>query len=325
MFCCLAAVLLCVHVLQKRNAPFDDLTSKTYYKTYASLESTHYASISHARKVPFAFASFPSTETAICLVCPDLTHQAMHHAERLASFAPNATVFLLVDSVTAAEALVTSSHIFLISTGVVLPKKHGFRLTDGFNIKKEVHAWDKAYYLFAKMLLHRYKFVWFVEWDVFVPSKTAFDQLDASSRLALGSPFPYADLITAGNVVNTDGHTHHINPGETKVTPDWHWQRVKGLMPPPWHGSMMCIHGMSERLLERIGSFAAAKNRLVFIEAFAITLAFHHNLTVYLPQQLSSIVFKHSWTCADVAIAPLNIFHPVKNSTLLMNCSDHGP
>jgi len=309
-------VIVPLFFLQKRKLN-EDLTSKTYYQKFSSFSRTHSLPLG-SRSVPFAASSFPHTEKAVCIISPDLTRQAWELAEQITSYASNTTVFILVDSVTIEEAQITPSNIFLISTGEKIPKQRGFRLTDGFNIKKEVHGWDKFYYLFASVLLHKYRFVWCLEWDVFVPSRAAFAKLDASA--SAGSDARIVDFVSMGCWANADGHTHHPPVGNKPPKQDWHWHRVKGRMPPPWYGTMMCVNGLSQRLLERIGAYAAERGRLEFVEIFALTLAMQGNMTVVHPVELQSVQFKHVWTCEDVRGNPFNLFHPVKNRSALVGC-----
>jgi len=83
---------------------------------------------------------------------------------------------------------------------------------------------------------------------------------------------------------------------------------------------MMCVHGLSQQLLAKIKDYAALNNRLEFIEIFGITLAKQNNLTINHPPCLSTITFKARWGCNDIQQHPQNLFHPVKNSTLLSRC-----
>jgi hypothetical protein len=287
----------------------------------------HYATLSHSskalgsrgyKKVLFEASAFPNASNAIVIIAYDLTEQALELSEQIQSYSSDnidTQVFLLVDSVTTPEAIQLKSNVYVVSTGEDLPKRRGFRMTDGFNIRKEVHGWDKFYYMFAHVLLHKYKFVWAIEWDVFVPSKEAFLSLLASSDKG--------DFISMGNWANTNGVVFGepvIKNGRKKDNPLWHWKRVKDRMPLPWHGTMMCAHGSSERLLASISEYAVLKRRLEFIEIFAITLAVHNNFTIYNSPQLSTVLFRNTWACDDVKKAPMNLFHPVKNRTSLLNC-----
>ena len=62
----------------------------------------------------------------------------------------------------------------MFSYGTTTPKKSGFRMTDGFNIRKEVHTWDKALFFFSTVVQSYYEFVWLIEYDVFIPTLSAF-------------------------------------------------------------------------------------------------------------------------------------------------------
>ena len=52
---------------------------------------------------------------------------------------------------------------------------------------------------------------------------------------------------------------------------------------------MVCAAGMSSRLLSEINSYARAYGHLEFLEVFFNTLAMHRGLSIWNPEQLSTI------------------------------------
>lgn len=306
-----------------------DLTSRTYYQTWSKIIKM--PRLPPTTYFPFVSDTFPATDLAICILtpfAPENQSQTWHLATQIRTLAGNSTtVFILSDALAVTEvAMVTTNKVFIVGIEPGEARRHGFQKSDGFIINKDVIAWDKFYYLFCHVLKSHYKFVMAFEWDVFVPSREAYQQLERSLfRTTVDSSSSqsnvYFDLVTQGEWGNYDGHTTRIDQAKKRTVFDWHWQRIQNRpIPLPWFGSMMCVQGLSNRLLAIIEGYASRHNRLEFVEIFGITLARHNNLTVNHPPCLSTIAFKAQWECKDIRQLPTNIFHPVKNYSLLTNC-----
>ena len=306
-----------------------DLTSKTHYKSWRSIGSMHNLPLVTPLD-PYSMKTFPISDFAVCILtpfAPALDSTTWQLTEKIRRYAgETTTVFILSDALENFEVVeVKTNNVLIVGVDPTITIRHGFQLSDGFNIKKNVHAWDKFYFLFSKILLGRYKFVFAVEWDVHIPTREAYQALENSAFLSLtnfiSSNSSFYDLVTPSEWANHDGHTTRIDSIKKRSTPDWHWQRVKNRpLQLPWFGSMMCVHGLSQQLLTKIKDYAALNGRLEFIEIFGITLAKQNNLTINHPPCLSTITFKAQWGCKDIQQYPKKLFHPVKNSTSLNRC-----
>jgi len=149
-----------------------DLTSKTHFKSWRSFGSMH--NLPPVKSLdPYSIETFPISEFAVCILtpfAPALDSTTWHLTEKIRRYAgETTTVFILSDALENFDVVeVRTNHVLIVGIDPTITKRHGFQLSDGFNIKKDVHAWDKFYFLISKILLGRYKFVFTVEWDVHI-------------------------------------------------------------------------------------------------------------------------------------------------------------
>ena len=165
-----------------------------------------------------------------------------------------------------------------------------------YNIKNP-SAWDKALYYFCEKET-KYKNVWFIEDDVFIPELSILNRLDKA--------YENSDFLCESSYVNITGKNK-----------DWpFWTYSDGKFDLPWFKSMISICRMSKNLLEKIKEYVKINKKLFFDEIFFITLAYKKKLKVNNPKELKGVShpvqmnFK-SWTIDKLDIN--TIYHPIKN------------
>jgi hypothetical protein len=152
---------------------------------------------------------------------------------------------------------------------------------------------DKALYYFTKEAID-YKFIWFIEEDVFIPSIRTVERID--------NKYTESDLLVrAHNVLHERQY-------------DWHWNHVftQTQIPPPYAESMICAIRCSKAMLASIGEYAKQYNNLFLDEALFSTLALHNNLYVQAIPELSTIEYRREWALSDIDVN--NLYHPMKNT-----------
>jgi hypothetical protein len=159
-------------------------------------------------------------------------------------------------------------------------------------IKIDPTSWDKSLYYFT-LINRKYKYVWFIEDDVFINSVNNIINLDLK--------YCNSDLIVKANNINQDG----------ELSGWYHWKEVKNTLVLPWSMSMVCICRLSDRLLEKIYDFTKKYNKLNFIEFLFNTIALHNNYIINYPIEFESIVFRNNWDINNININLL--YHPIKN------------
>jgi hypothetical protein len=160
-------------------------------------------------------------------------------------------------------------------------------------IKKPTTAWDKVLYYFAvKNTIPAH--VWIIEEDVFVP--------DASVLTTIDVKYPDADLVAKQNVRDDED-------------PDFLWWfDADGYLEKPHYRSLVCATRLSRRLLEAVKAFVKEHGRLVFIEIIFNTIVSQQGMKLEMPEELSTIIWRHEWTAETVDT--LHLFHPIKDVNL---------
>lgn len=156
---------------------------------------------------------------------------------------------------------------------------------------------DKALYYFC-ILDTSYDYTWFIEDDVFVPTKYTIKNIDEK--------YKSDDLLCEAN---------HLKKSKDDNSHYWqHWPRLENKIEFPWAHSMICAVRVSKLLLKYICNFATYHQSLLFDETLFNTLAVHNNLSVTTPIELSTITF--SFTDIDINENDINIlymYHPIKS------------
>jgi hypothetical protein len=164
-----------------------------------------------------------------------------------------------------------------------------------------VQAWDKALYFLNRLAQQRFRFVWLIEYDVFIP----------------GGPAAFLAVHRAAVANASDAVHAYNNPEMTRNTQQWAWARVtkvfKNHFPIPWFTSMVCALGLSSRMLNATDEYARKHGQLEYLEAFFPTLAHHAGMRKWNPGNFSTIIYPSWHKCGDVIAHPAGWFHPVKD------------
>jgi hypothetical protein len=160
-------------------------------------------------------------------------------------------------------------------------------------ISKRPSAWDKVILYFCEQNLEP-DHVWFIEEDVFVPRANLFKELDQR--------YPTTDLVTKQHVKDSEDPSFEF------------WYDGDGKMERPFYRSLVCSTRVSRRLLEKVKELHDAKGTLCFIEIIFSTLAVKNEFTIAQPNELQTIIFRHTWT--EDTINENQLFHPVKDTAL---------
>ena len=170
----------------------------------------------------------------------------------------------------------------------------GFRDTVTYT-KNKACSRDKALYYFCKSNIE-YEYIWFIEEDVFIP--------DISTLLNIDNKYKTGDLLSAENKIA-------FNKEDSK---NWnYWERVNRecKLELPYCISMICAIRCSKKLLSYINDYASKYNILFFCEILFNTIAFHNNLIIITPSELSTIHFRKNWRKDEIKKS--NLYHPVKD------------
>jgi hypothetical protein len=151
---------------------------------------------------------------------------------------------------------------------------------------------EKALYYFCKNNID-FDNVWFIEEDVFIPTKEAIQNID--------NKHIEGDLLVSKNDITY-----------TKRT-DWLWNLINKQVriPPPYSKSMICAIRCSKKLLQCIHNYAKKYKTLFMCEALFNTICIHNNLKLIVVEELSTITWNYKWKHGEVN--KTNLFHPVKS------------
>lgn len=167
-------------------------------------------------------------------------------------------------------------------------ESHHFTNTSTITIGKSVTGWDKALYYFSTIKTC-YKYVWFIEDDVFFNDETTLLNIDKK--------YTNADLLC-----NSDYTEAKLN--------EWLWNRIKINLPYPYFCGMVCCSRLSSTFLKCILNYSNQNKTLFFIEALFPTLAKHHKLNVVInPTEFVSV----TWNNVSSVYNKTGIFHPNKD------------
>jgi hypothetical protein len=196
--------------------------------------------------------------------------------------------------------LFVKNNITFLSIESEIAKKNGY---SNANLKpRVVQAWDKALFYFTKVS-HTYEFVWFIEYDVYVPSLKTF--LDVHKK----AMYDRSDLVVKENIVVDSSWPH-----SKKRVSHFHIDK-------PWYHSLDCAAGLSKRLLSDILVYTSTNHQLEFIEVLFSTINHHKKYNLYLPFQFETIRFNDQGhiNCKDVMTNSDMWYHPIKNQTKFLS------
>ena len=162
---------------------------------------------------------------------------------------------------------------------------------------------DKALFYFCK-LETEYNYIWFLEEDVFVPSKNTIPNLEKYQ----------GDLLCSTNDIIENLQCEWFF---TKRT----FNEYKGIFAPPYAKSMVCAIRVSRKLMVLVEEYADYYKTFSFCETMFNTLALKNDLEITCPQELSTIVFQKDWKINR--INRRNLYHPIKDMDIQMEYRNH--
>jgi hypothetical protein len=167
-------------------------------------------------------------------------------------------------------------------------KINGFIYSSSETIPKSVVSWDKALYYFSKVCPDTFKFIWFLEDDVFLYNEQMLSNIDKK----YGNPDLLSPKLREGN--------------------EWsHWKTIQIHHNPPYLSSMVCSVRMSSSLLKAIESYATTNKELYFIEAmFPTECRFAGLIQQSIPELYN--IFWEKETKFKIYLKE-NLYHPIKN------------
>lgn len=212
------------------------------------------------------------------------------------------TIFFISDESSKTELIPidNTTNAFFVHVNNELVASFGYQNSSVVTMPtRPVMAWDKTIFLFAERL-PKYSFMWILEDDVFVRSHEILQELTTTSFS------DQADLTVQGM---------YSSPlGEITSQNRWHWDHI--VFPaytPPYYFSLVCMMGMSNRLLTAVKAFVHRHHRLEFVEAMFHTIAAKEGLKIHVAKELSTMNYQTSYlTCDLIAEYPNNVFHPMK-------------
>ena len=167
--------------------------------------------------------------------------------------------------------------------------------------RKFINAWDKSLLYFIEIAT-QHSFVWFIEYDVYIPSMPAFLRVHKDSVVS-----HKADLVIRESIELSNARVHKFND----------------FLKAPFYSSLACTVGASRKLLNIIKQYVAQYHQLEYIEILFTTLSRQHHLKIYHPLQFQAIQFRCNFTCGDIYRYPDQWFHPIKDQLHFVNdCSN---
>lgn len=175
---------------------------------------------------------------------------------------------------------------------------------------------DKALYYFCKNDME-YKYIWFIEEDVFLPTKDIINNLD--------NKYPEGDLlcrehrsISLNNYKGTRRYIYQDNIFKfAKNDPNFPFANLLNninIGQKEYTVGMICVVRLSKKLMNIINNFATQYKTLFIDEALFSTLSYKNNLSVVLPGEFNTLLFKKDWRKHDININ--NLYHPIKDINL---------
>jgi hypothetical protein len=177
---------------------------------------------------------------------------------------------------------------------------------------------DKALYYFCKNNID-YKYIWFIEEDVFLPHANIIIDLDNKYPISdlLCREFRDIDLDTWNNYNNlTKTIINKIPYRNFKICNQKDYPYAKLVkeenIGKKYFVGMVCVIRLSKTLMDIIYKYANEKNTLFIDEVLFSTLAYQNNLSIIKPIEFNTIIFNKSWDKNDVNNINY-LYHPVKN------------
>jgi len=228
-----------------------------------------------------------AAKSTVCLLCVCPDKGVVAFAEKMAEIYD---MYIVCDNV-ACEVSETSRIKFLRINDEDA-RAAGYHSVNA-SIPKNPSAWDKALYYFCEVDQTPQN-VWFVEEDVFIPRPGIFRDLNAK--------YPDTDFITKQHV-------------SQDADPEFYWwYQAEGNMEKPYYRSLVCASRLSRRLLNEVKAFVEEKHRLFYLEVIFSTIVEQKKMSLVMPEELQTIIFRHDWS-ADM-VDEDHLYHPIKDVKL---------
>lgn len=241
-----------------------------------------------SQPLPSTVEGFQSqSKIVICLLCVCPTQRVLDFAKKYAETHP---VYVVCDDPNCNVPVIPEITFVKLTDDVCRTTNYN---NSNPAIPKRPSAWDKAIYYFCEKEIAP-DYVWFIEEDVFVPREDLFKELDER--------YPTTDYIMKQHVKDTDDPSFEF------------WYDGDGKMERPFYRSLVCTTRVSRAMLNRVKELHDSIKTLVFIEIMFNTLAVKYGLTMEMPNELQSIIFRHNWT--EDTVNNDQFFHPVKDTAL---------
>lgn len=171
--------------------------------------------------------------------------------------------------------------------------------------KGEPSSWDKGIYYFCEVNKINYKYIWFLEDDVFIPHSTVLQQID----------YKYNDenvdlLIKNDELIKNK----KVNVPQTQM--DEVNKYMNSELKPFLSKSMVCAIRVSNHFIKKIRTYVNKNKTMFFLEFFFPTLARYYGLNVKKIEELQNIIYRRIWMIDDILKEQMSLFHPVKKIQL---------
>jgi len=175
---------------------------------------------------------------------------------------------------------------------------------------------DKALYYFSKNDID-YKYIWFIEEDVFLPTSDVINNLDdkyhdadllcrshKEIKLDLDKDYhiPIKKTILYGKLTKTHAILNNHPPFANLISKLNYSKYTVG---------MISAIRVSKKLMNIIKDFALEYKTLFIDEAFFSTISYKNNLLIITPIEFNTILFTKIWKKTDINLN--NLYHPIKD------------
>jgi hypothetical protein len=175
----------------------------------------------------------------------------------------------------------------------------GFKNMVKVTIPKDVTAWEKALYYFS-VVNTNYKYVWFLEDDVFVFSEDTLVNIDLK--------YIDDDFISSSREFGD------------QTMPWYWWGNFEIQLPQRVYHCMCCAVRMSKRLVDEVKLYASVNGTLTFLEALFPTLCRYKEFTHTMPYELDNCIppsIDYEFFKIEDINSTEHLWHPIKK------CENH--
>ncbi len=165
-------------------------------------------------------------------------------------------------------------------------------------------SWDKALYILCEHLLNKFKFVWFIDENVFIPTKLTIQNIDCK--------YISSDLLIQS---------------ENSMDRRWnHFNEVDKHMPNEFKNissySLVYAFRLSNNLLYHIRNYINKYKKCFFMESFFPTLSRFYQLKIdVIPELKNSIIYNKSWNQEE--LEKTKLYYPVKDLNKMLMFYQH--